>query len=323
MNQIFVRSPTNLTISPVSDNPVAGESFNVSGTLLSSNGTGIMDRSGASLAAFLTFRIDGTDSGFQTSGGVVNPNGTWNSVITLGLSFPRGTHNITASFTPTVNYYGSSSDSGIFDSRGYSLISILDPADLDPDRRVVRGNDVSVNISLIDNAGQLVDNAPIDILVDGTFIQSVITDAGGRATFVIPVDSQRIQGPMLISAEFAGINGSTGLQGDATWSRVIVLAPTVIEFNELFGSMVAGENMVIGKDYKKFEWGPSYSITHFEYPIISFGHPTEGEKFLEKKYSENEWRRLAFKHGRLIGGVLIGDVSVSYTHLTLPTNREV
>ena len=243
MNQIFVRSPTNLTISPVSDNPVAGESFNVSGTLLSSNGTGIMDRSGASLAAFLTFRIDGTDSGFQTSGGVVNPNGTWNSVITLGLSFPRGTHNITASFTPTVNYYGSSSDSGIFDSRGYSLISILDPADLDPDRRVVRGNDVSVNISLIDNAGQLVDNAPIDILVDGTFIQSVITDAGGRATFVIPVDSQRIQGPMLISAEFAGINGSTGLQGDATWSRVIVLAPTVIEFNELFGSMVAGENI--------------------------------------------------------------------------------
>ena len=48
---------------------------------------------------------------------------------------------------------------------------------------------------------------------------------------------------MLISAEFAGINGSTGLQGDATWSRVIVLAPTVIEFNELFGSMVAGENI--------------------------------------------------------------------------------
>ena len=61
--------------------------------------------------------------------------------------------------------------------------------------------------------------------------------------------------------------------------------------------------------YKKFEWIPSYSITHFEYPIISFGHPTKGEKFLEKKYGGNEWRRLAFKQGRLIGGVLIGDVS--------------
>ena len=73
--------------------------------------------------------------------------------------------------------------------------------------------------------------------------------------------------------------------------------------------MVAGENMVNGNGHKKFEWVPSYSITHFEYPIISFGHPTEGEKFLEKKYNENEWRRLAFKQGRLIGGVLIGDVS--------------
>ena len=243
MNQIFVRSPTNLTISTVTDNPVAGESFNVSGTLLSSNGTGIMDRTGAALPSSLTFSIDGTDSGFQATGGVVNPNGTWSAVITLGLSFPRGTHNITASYTPTVNYYGSSSDTGTFDSRGYSLISILDPADLDPDRRVVRGDDVSVNLSIIDNAGQLVENAEIDILVDGSFIQSVTTDSFGRASLIIPVDSQRIQGPMLISAEFPGINGTTGLIGDSTWSRVIVLAPTVIEFIELTGSMVAGENI--------------------------------------------------------------------------------
>jgi len=243
LNQIFVRSPTNLTISPVTDNPIAGESFNVSGTLLSSNGTGIMDRTGAALPSSLTFSIDGTDSGFQATGGVVNPNGTWSAVITLGLSFPRGTHNITASYTPTVNYYGSSSDTGSFDSRGYSLISILDPADLDPDRRVVRGNDVSVNLSIIDNAGQLVEDVEIDILVDGSFIQSVTTDSTGRGTLVIPVDAQRTQGPMLISAEFPGINGSTGLIGDSTWSRVIVLAPTIIEFTELSGSMIAGENI--------------------------------------------------------------------------------
>jgi len=243
LNQIFVRSPTNLTISPVTDNPIAGESFNVSGTLLSSNGTGIMDRTGAALPSSLTFSIDGTDSGFQATGGVVNPNGTWSAVITLGLSFPRGAHNITASYTPTVNYYGSSSDTGSFDSRGYSLISILDPADLDPDRRVVRGNDVSVNLSIIDNAGQLVEDAEIDILVDGSFIQSVTTDSTGRATLVIPVDAQRTQGPMLISAEFPGINGSTGLIGDSTWSRVIVLAPTIIEFIEISGSMIAGENI--------------------------------------------------------------------------------
>ena len=89
----------------------------------------------------------------------------------------------------------------------------------------------------------MVGNAEIDILVDGSFIQSVTTDSTGRATLIIPVDSQRTQGSMLISAEFSGINGTTGLIGDSTWSRVIVLAPTVIEFTELTGSMIAGENI--------------------------------------------------------------------------------
>lgn len=243
MNQITVRSPTVLNVSEVTDNPVAGESFNVSGTLLSSNGTGIMDRSGAALAAFLTFEIDGDDSGFQISGGAVNPNGTWNAVITLGLSFPRGTHSITATYTPSVNYYSSSSGTGSFDSRGYSLITIVDPADLDPDRRVVRGNDVSINISLIDNAGQLVGNEEVDILVDGNVIQTIPTDVDGRATLVIPVDSTREQGPMLITAEFAGINGTTGLNGDSTWTRVIVLAPSILEITEMSGSMIAGESI--------------------------------------------------------------------------------
>ncbi len=45
------------------------------------------------------------------------------------------------------------------DSRGYSLVTIIDPADLDPDRRITRGESISVNISLIDNAGQLVDQS--------------------------------------------------------------------------------------------------------------------------------------------------------------------
>ena len=243
MNQIIVRSPTVLNVSQVTDNPVAGESFNVSGTLQSSNGTGIMDRSGSSIVAFLTFEIDGSDSGFQVVGGAVNPNGTWDAIVTLGLSFPRGTHNLTASYTPTVNYYGSSSGTGLFDSRGYSLITIVDPADLDPDRRVIRGDDVSVNISLIDNAGQLVSNANVDILVDGIYLQTIPTDVDGRASLTIPVDSLRIQGPMLITAEFAGINGTTGLEGDLTWTRVIVLAPTVLEITEMSGSMIAGESI--------------------------------------------------------------------------------
>ena len=88
---------------------------------------------------------------------------------------------------------------------------------------------------------------------------------------------------------------------------------------------IAGWNMVNGDNFKKFEWVPSYSITHFEYPIVSFGHPSKGEEYIERKYEENEWRRLAFRQGRLIGGVLIGNVSPQsiYKKLILSKNKRI
>mgnify|MGYP000078861672 FL=1 len=71
---------------------------------------------------------------------------------------------------------------------------------------------------------------------------------------------------------------------------------------------IAAQNMV---DYgsEPFEWVSSYSITHFDFPFLSFGHPTLGDDEAEAKYSDTEWRRLAFKDGRIVGGVLIGDLS--------------
>jgi len=58
-----------------------------------------------------------------------------------------------------------------------------------------------------------------------------------------------------------------------------------------------------------FRWVSSYSITHFDFPFLSFGFPTIGDETAERKHSENEWRRLAFKDGKLVGGVLIGDLA--------------
>ncbi|MFC7133475.1 MULTISPECIES: NAD(P)/FAD-dependent oxidoreductase [Salinibaculum] len=71
----------------------------------------------------------------------------------------------------------------------------------------------------------------------------------------------------------------------------------------------AGRNMVADSEAEEFRWVSSYSITHFDFPFLSFGHPTLGEETAERKYSDSEWRRLAFKNGQLIGGVLIGDLS--------------
>ena len=62
-------------------------------------------------------------------------------------------------------------------------------------------------------------------------------------------------------------------------------------------------------DVEPFRWVSSYSITHFDFPFLSFGFPTMGDDDCERKYNDGEWRRLTFKDGKLIGGVLIGNLA--------------
>jgi len=72
---------------------------------------------------------------------------------------------------------------------------------------------------------------------------------------------------------------------------------------------VAAINMAADDGVEPFQWVSSYSITHFEFPFLSFGHPTLGDEHAERRYSDTEWRRVAFKDGKIVGGVLIGDLS--------------
>ena len=48
---------------------------------------------------------------------------------------------------------------------------------------------------------------------------------------------------MTITADFAGISGTTGLLGDESWTRVIILAPTELEISSITGSAIAGESV--------------------------------------------------------------------------------
>ena len=243
INTITVRSPTTISFDPITSNPAAGEFLDISGTLTSSNGSGIVDRSGHALHTTLNFAIDGDTNSFSVIGGTVDANGSWSARIFLDLSFPRGTHNITASYTPSVNYYGASSEDGTFDSRGFSMLSIISPADLDPDERVVRGDNITLNMSLIDNSGQFVSGGQIDVSIDGTQSWSGFTDESGILTTSIQTDENRAPGPMTITATFAGFNGSTGLLGDETWTRVVILSPAIIEVTSVTGSAIAGESV--------------------------------------------------------------------------------
>jgi len=62
-------------------------------------------------------------------------------------------------------------------------------------------------------------------------------------------------------------------------------------------------------DVDEFRWVSSYSITHFDFPFLSFGFPARGDDECERTYDDQEWRRLTFKDGKLIGGVLIGNLA--------------
>ena len=75
---------------------------------------------------------------------------------------------------------------------------------------------------------------------------------------------------------------------------------------------IAAKNM-IAPESDEFRWVSSYSITHFDFPFLSFGHPTIGDDAVSKKYSETEWRRVAIKDGKIVGGVLIGDLAPQST----------
>ena len=85
---------------------------------------------------------------------------------------------------------------------------------------------------------------------------------------------------------------------------------------------VAARNM-IDPGSEQFRWVSSYSITHFDFPFLSFGHPTLGDESVERKYSDTEWRRLALKDGRIVGGVLIGDLSAQSAYKKLMREERV
>jgi NAD(P)H-nitrite reductase large subunit len=115
--------------------------------------------------------------------------------------------------------------------------------------------------------------------------------------------------------------------GDLTWFYDTILGEH--GQNGSWGSAkeqgsIAGQTMTKGtEEADPFRWVSSYSITHFDFPFLSFGHPTIGDDEAEAKYSETEWRRLAFKDGKIVGGVLIGDLAPQSAYKKLMREERV
>ena len=109
--------------------------------------------------------------------------------------------------------------------------------------------------------------------------------------------------------------GSAKEQGSVAAKNM--LADTVAsETQRADGEAVDGEE-------EAFRWVSSYSITHFDFPFLSFGHPTIGDDHAEAKFGDTEWRRLAFKDGKIVGGVLIGDLAPQSKYKKLAREERV
>ena len=245
---ITISSSTNLIINEIIANPMPGEYFNISGTIQSSNGSSLTNRIGNLINPAFIFSINGQSSNFVVSQVNFQTDSSWSTEIRLDLSFPRGTHTIAVEYVPDVNYFISSSSSISFDSRGYSLISIETPGDLDPDSRVLRGDLVEVNISLVDNSDSPIQFAQISLQIDGNVEWTGFTNSLGFSSAIIATDPLRKTGPMTITAVFSGTEGTTGLLGDEVWTRIIILAPSVLEiYASETANMAGGEVTFSGK----------------------------------------------------------------------------
>ena len=248
---INVRSLTFLVVDDIAANPVAGESFNITGQIISDNGSGLEQVDGTVLPANILFEINGESLGFTVSGGVVGLDGYWNASILLSPNFAAGNHTLSATYIPAVNFYLGSNTTSLFDSRGFTEIRFIEPAlDLQGqpslNDRVERGNDVDIEVLLIDNTGQPVAGALITITLNGTDITAVITTAdNGTASGSLTTPANMTVGPKDVNAIYTGTPGTTGLLGSESNSSFVVLAQTEIVILEYPEGLVAGDYLTV------------------------------------------------------------------------------
>jgi hypothetical protein len=250
LSSITIRSTTILVVDAITANPVAGTSFNVTGTVQSDNGSGLELRDGSLLPANILFAVNDQPVGFTVSGGTVQTGGLWSATITLGAAFPAGTNRIEASFIPGVNYYIGSEANTTFDSRGFTTLLFIKPAldgigDPSLNDRTERGNNVSFQILLRDNTDTAVGNQQVLVGLPGLALSSFTTFANGTAIGSIAVPENLSVGPTDLYVEFAGTPGTTGLVGSNETTQFVVLGQTNLSITEAPTTLTAGDAFVV------------------------------------------------------------------------------
>ena len=251
LSTVTVRSTTIMVVDAIVANPIAGESFNISGSIVSDNGSALQLRNGAPLTASVLFTIDDQATGFTQSNVQILANGSWFGSIMLGSSFGAGTHVVEAQYIPSVNYYLGSSANQSFDSRGFTTLTFILPALDGIDQpslndRTIRGDDVNARLQLFDNTGAPVVGVQVTVSINGTTVTTIgTTDSLGNVDVNLTVPSTLSVGFHNLDAEFVGTPGTTGLVGDTTDVIFIVLGNTEVSINESSSGITAGDVLYV------------------------------------------------------------------------------
>jgi len=251
LSTITIRSTTIMVIDAIPANPVAGTSFNVSGSVISDNGSGLEQRDGSVLPSNILFSLDGQPTGFSVTGGSVTVGGIWSATILLGEGFEAGNHSLEASYIPNVNYYIGSTNNTSFDSRGFTTLIFVQPS-LDSlgspslNDRTVRGNDVLIQVLLRDNNMSAVAAQQVVVTLTGTSVSTTLTTFGNGTAFgVLTVPGDQSIGFNDLEVTFAGTPGRTGLVGSNATTQFVVLAQTNIVISTSPSTLVAGDSFTV------------------------------------------------------------------------------
>lgn len=251
LSTVTILSTTVMVVDPITANPVAGDSFVITGSIESDNGSALQLRNGDPLTANVLFTIDGDASGFTLSDGQIQPNGSWAATIVLSSGFAAGTHLAVAQYIPSVNYYAGSSANQSFDSRGFTTLSFVTPS-LDGvnqpslNDRTDRGDDINARLQLFDNTGAAVVGVQVTVSLNGTSVTTVgTTDSLGVIDVNLTIPPTLDVGFQNLDAEFLGTPGTTGLIGDNTSVAFVVLGQTEINITESSIAITAGDVLYV------------------------------------------------------------------------------
>ena len=250
LTTITVSTTTVTYLSPISANPVAGQSFDINGTVVSDNGSGIITRDGALLTHSVQFRMDNGTTGFTVAGGLLQIDGSWNAMVTLDDDFRRGTHDLTAVFVPMVPYYEQSEDSESFISKGYTTLTFILPemnaGSPSLASATVRNSNLTIRLKLIENTDDPVVGGMLTVNLLGTTEQVLIsTDENGLAWANITLPEWLTPGINLLTAAYPGNSSADGLLGSNASASFVALARTILVIDNHTLSLVVNQDFYL------------------------------------------------------------------------------